>query len=68
MNESDYIQQTRDAIVSIPAGYLVRLSGPVIAGDLEWTINTRWQPVHSSLVGARVIDLPGQMVARLRRV
>jgi len=66
MNESDLIQQTRDAIVSTPAGHLVRLSGTVRHGDLEWTINARWQPVHASLVGKRVIDLPGQMVARKR--
>lgn len=65
-NETAAINQARDAIVSTPAGHLVRLSGTVRPGDLEWTINSGWQPVHASLVGKPVIDLPGQMVARKR--
>ena len=56
---------SKDAILNVPDGYLVRFFGKIRKGDLEWSsLTERWQPVHLSLVAKCIDQLPSLMVAR----
>jgi hypothetical protein len=59
---------SKDAIMNVPDGYMVRFFGKIRKDDLEWaSLTERWQPVHLSLVAKRIDQLPSLMVARKRR-
>lgn len=58
---------SKDAIMNVPDGYMVRFFGTVQKGDLEWaSLTERWQPAYFYL-GHRIDSLPTPMVARKRR-
>ena len=58
---------SKDAIMDVPDGYLVRLFGAVQAGDLVWSrIAGAWVEA-TRRVGLPIDSLPVKMVARKRQ-